>query len=86
MPLPEARSLTQELIELIRGKAVGREDLEKTALYVLDAVANALAGRNSEPGRKLLEWGKGRQGDAGRRPVRVAAGRVRRLDASRPVR
>ena len=60
-------TLTQGLIRLIRSKPVGRDDLEKTALYVLDAVANALAGRNSEPGRKILAWGKGRQGDAGRR-------------------
>lgn len=69
MPQPEGRTLTQSLIQLIRDKAVGREDLEKTALYVLDAVANALAGRNSVPGRKLLAWGKGRQGDAGRRAL-----------------
>lgn len=60
-------TLAQGLIRLIRTRPVGREDLEKTALYVLDAMANALAGRNSEPGRKLLEWGRGRQGDAGRR-------------------
>ena len=69
VPQPEGRTLTQDLIRLIRDKAVGRDDLDKTALYVLDAVANALAGRHSEPGRKLLEWGKGRQGDAGRRAL-----------------
>ena len=60
-------TLTQRLIRLIRARPVRRDDLEKTALFALDAVANALAGRNSEPGRKLLDWGRTRQHDAGRR-------------------
>jgi 2-methylcitrate dehydratase PrpD len=60
-------SLTQGLIKLIREKTVMPADLEKTALFTLDAIANMIAGRNSEPGRKLLEWGRERMGDAGRR-------------------
>ncbi len=59
-------TLTRGLASLIRDKPVTSEDLEKIALFTLDAVANAVAGRNSGPGRKLLAWGKGRQGDAGR--------------------
>lgn len=61
------RTLTQGLIRLIREKPVRRDDLQQAALFTLDAVANAIAGRNSEPGRRLLEWSKGRSGDAGRR-------------------
>jgi len=64
-PLPS--SLTRGLIELIRARPVTAEDLEQTALFTLDAVANAIAGRNTRPGRMLLEWGRERQGDAGRR-------------------
>jgi 2-methylcitrate dehydratase PrpD len=60
-------SLTQNLISLIRAKPVGAVDLRKTALFTLDAVANTIAGRNSDPGRKLLEWSSNRLGDAGRR-------------------
>lgn len=60
-------TLTQGLINLIRQKPVAVADLEKTALFTLDAIANMIAGRNSEPGRKLLEWGRGRMGDTGRR-------------------
>ena len=70
-----AESLTQGLIKLIRGKDVSQADLEKTALFTLDAIANMIAGRKSEPGRKLLEWGRGRMGDTGRRAfvIRLAS-------------
>jgi len=60
-------SLTRGLIELIRARPVTPEDLAQAALFTLDAVANAIAGRNTRPGRMLLQWGRGRQGDAGRR-------------------
>ena len=60
-------TLTQGLIKFIREKPVTPADLEKTALFTLDALANMIAGRNSDPGRKLLDWGKGRMGDTGRR-------------------
>jgi 2-methylcitrate dehydratase PrpD len=65
--MSESETLTQGLIGLIREKSVAAVDLEKTALFTLDAVANAIAGRNSDPGRRLMEWSKGRCGDAGRR-------------------
>ncbi len=60
-------TLTESLIHLIRNKAVSEEDLRKTALFTLDAVANLIAGRNSTVGQKLLQWGGGRQNDEGRR-------------------
>jgi len=62
-------TLTRGLVRLIRGKPVEAADLERTALFTLDALANAAAGRNSEPGRKLLAWAVGRRGDAGRRAL-----------------
>ena len=62
-----SETLTQGLIKLIREKPIATADLEKTALFTLDAIANMIAGRNTEPGRKLLEWGAGRMGDTGRR-------------------
>ena len=60
-------SLTERLIGLIREKQISEADLHQTALLTLDAVANMIAGRNSVPGRKLLRWVAGRQGDAARR-------------------
>ena len=49
-------SLTRDLIRLIRAKPVGRRDLERAALLVLDAAANFIAGAQSDPGRRLLGW------------------------------
>jgi 2-methylcitrate dehydratase PrpD len=61
-----SESLTQGLIRLIRDKPVTAGDLGKAALFTLDAVASAFAGRNTEAGRKLLAWGRGREADRGR--------------------
>ena len=60
-------TLTEGLIRLIREKPVSDSDLHKTALFTLDAVANTIAGRNSIPGRKLLQWSENRPLDAARR-------------------
>lgn len=49
-------SLTQQLTDLITTKPVAPTDLEHAALLTLDAIANALAGRASEPGAILLRW------------------------------
>lgn len=63
-------TLTEGLVSLIRGKPIAAADLEAMALFTLDGIANALAGRNTEPGLKLLEWGAaGRNGDPGRRAL-----------------
>ncbi|MEQ8745340.1 MmgE/PrpD family protein [Pyruvatibacter sp.] len=48
--------LTRQLVRHTRAKAASSDDLAMAALFVLDAVANMLGGRNSEPGRKLLRW------------------------------
>ena len=51
-------SLTSGLVALIRAKPIEQTDLEAAALFTLDAIANTLAGRNSDPGRVLLRWAK----------------------------
>lgn len=53
---PAFSSLTGQLVRLIRQKPVSQSDLEAAALFTLDAMANILAGRHSEPGRILLAW------------------------------
>lgn len=62
-------SLTEGLVALIRARPIDQADRDAMALFVLDGVANMLAGRNTEPGRILLDWANGRQGDAGRRAL-----------------
>ena len=62
-------SLTEGLVALIRSKPIAQFDLEAMALFTLDGIANMLAGRNTGPGRILLKWAEGRQGDAGRRAL-----------------
>jgi 2-methylcitrate dehydratase PrpD len=47
-------SLTRDLVRHIRTKEVSQHDLDAAAHFTLDALANALAGRNTEAGRKLL--------------------------------
>lgn len=49
-------SLTEGLVALVRRKPVTQADLDMAALFTLDAIANVLAGRNSEPGEILLKW------------------------------
>lgn len=49
-------SLTEGLVGLVRAKSISRDDLDAAALFTLDAVANVLAGRNSAPGKILLNW------------------------------
>ena len=62
-------TLTERLVALIRSKPIKQFDLEAMALFTLDGIANMLAGRNTGPGRILLKWAEGRQGDAGRRAL-----------------
>ena len=68
MNAPHARSrtadtsLTEGLVALIRRKPITQSDLDTAALFTLDAIANVLAGRNSEPGKVLLKWWHSRAG------------------------
>ena len=49
-------TLTEQLTELITTKSIMATDLEHAALLTLDAMANALGARTSEPGTILLRW------------------------------
>ena len=49
-------SLTGQLVELIENKSIDDEDLEAASWFLLDAIANIAAGRNTEQGRVLRSW------------------------------
>ncbi len=51
-------SLTEGLTHLIREKPITSADLETASLFVLDAIANAVAGRMTEPGKIVRNWSK----------------------------
>jgi 2-methylcitrate dehydratase PrpD len=59
-------TLTEQLIRHVRAKPIDDADLRAASLYVLDAIANAVAGRASGPGRILAEWAALAGRDAGR--------------------
>ena len=59
-------SLTASLRDLIRSKPITDGDLHRAAVFTLDAVANALAGRKTEQGKLLLQWGITQGQDAAR--------------------
>jgi len=58
--------LTEKLITQIRTKRISDADRHAAAMFVLDAVANAFAGRSSDAGHKLLRWRGNRTSDNGR--------------------
>ena len=66
------RTLSHELVALIRGKSIGDSDRHQAALYTLDALANTVGGRNSLPGKLLCLWGKEHHGDAARQAFVMA--------------
>ena len=59
-------SLTSQLAELIQRKLINQSDLDVAALFLLDAIANAVAGRSTAAGKIILDWVKDRQNDEGR--------------------
>jgi 2-methylcitrate dehydratase PrpD len=61
-----ATSLTARLAALIAAKTVGPEDYRAAALFTLDALANALAGRKTTAGGILLDWASAESLTAGR--------------------
>ena len=60
------KSLTAELVDLIRSKPVADEDLIAASHFVLDTVACVIGGQTAAPGRILLEWFEDAGRDAGR--------------------
>lgn len=59
-------TLTEQLITLIRGKSIGADDFHCAAIFTLDAIANAIAGKRTAAGQKLLAWGDAQGQDPGR--------------------
>lgn len=59
-------SLTARLVALIDAKPVGPEDYRAAALFTLDALANAIAGRRTAAGGILLDWANAEPLTAGR--------------------
>ena len=49
-------TLTEKLIELIESKNIEEKDTKAASWFVLDAMANIVAGRNTEPGKILNRW------------------------------
>jgi 2-methylcitrate dehydratase PrpD len=66
-------SYTQELITLIRGRAISSADREAAALFVLDALASAYAGSATAVGGILQNWAAGSHLDAKRRAFLAGA-------------
>ena len=62
-------TLTEGLVSLVRRKPIEQTDYDAMALFALDGVANMLAGRRTDPGRKLLRYLADRPEDAGRRAL-----------------
>lgn len=61
-------SLTGQLYDLIAAKPVSRRDLDAAALFTLDALANAMAGRRTPQGEILLRWGEAHGAHGGNAP------------------
>lgn len=59
-------SLSADLAALIRDKPITEDDRHIAALYLLDTVANAYAGRKSAAGQILLKWSQTQSHDIGR--------------------
>jgi len=49
-------SLTEDLVDLIRNKPIGEDDLALAAMFTLDALATAYAGSVTATGKKLIAW------------------------------
>ncbi len=71
-PHSTERTLTEGLVSLIRAKPITPSDYEAAALFTLDAIANILGGRNSVPGRVLLDWWQARATNDVPEPSRLA--------------
>lgn len=78
---PESPTLTQGLAALLRRRPIGADDRAAAALFTLDAIANAIGGRRTAPGRILIEWAGAEPRDsAGRAFVMGALTHVLEVD------
>lgn len=69
MTITPAASLTGRLAALIAARPISDEDYRAAALFTLDALANALAGRLTGPGEILLDWAAGEPLTMGRQAL-----------------
>jgi len=51
-------TLTENLVSLVRDKAIAEDNRQAAALFLLDALSSAYAGANTPVGHKLLAWAK----------------------------
>lgn len=65
-------SLTADLTANIRAKPISGDDRHVAALYFLDAVGSAFAGRKTDAGKLFLQWSRSQGNDAGRAAFTVA--------------
>ncbi|NNE36901.1 MAG: MmgE/PrpD family protein, partial [Gammaproteobacteria bacterium] len=54
-------SLTEQLVKLVQEKKIINEDIRACTLFLLDAIANAIAGTQTEMGKILMRWSKTQQ-------------------------
>lgn len=66
-------TLTEGLVALLTEKPITPADRAAAARFVLDAVANAIGGRRSEPGRILTDWAVAEPRDSGGRAFVIGA-------------
>ena len=66
-------SLTAALDRHVRTKPVSAEDLRRTALFTLDAIAGIVGGRFAGAGPKLAAWAGATASDTGRRAFLLGA-------------
>ena len=66
-------SLTKDLVDLIRNKPIGKDDLASAAMFTLDALATAYAGSVTATGKKLIAWAQSGDLDSKRQAFLVGA-------------
>ena len=64
-------SLSSQLLQLVQEKPISRTDLDAAALFVLDALANAYAGRQTSQADIILSWYRRQGDDAGRKALAI---------------
>ncbi len=66
-------SLTEDLVDLIRNKPIGEDDLASAAMITLDALATAYAGSVTATGKKLIAWAQSGDMDGKRQAFLMGA-------------
>ncbi len=70
----QADSLTEQMVKLIQKRKIINEDIRACTYFLLDAIANAIAGTQTTMGKILIQWSKTQsQLDAGKQAFLVGA-------------